>query len=112
MNNPVFLISQLMASPRLSKRIILGAGIGFLLISLFLILADGSQPEWGNFWMVRPLLVVPFAGAMGGVFYTFMDPWRRKGGIYSVMANLISVLVFLFGLWIGSVLGLDGTYWD
>ena len=112
MNTPIFLISQLTDSPYLSKRMILGAGIGFLFISLFLITADGAKPEWGDFWMLRPLLIAPFAGAMGGVFYTFLDPWRQKGGHQKFLANLLSVVVFIFGLWIGSVLGLDGTYWD
>lgn len=112
MNNPIFLISQLTESPHLGKRMAWGAGTGFLFISIFLITADGAKPEWGSLWMVRPMLVVPFAGAMGGVFYTFLDPWRQKDGVPRILANLLGLLGFVFCLWIGSVLGLDGTYWN
>ena len=112
MNNPAFLISQLTHSPQLGKRIVLGAGIGFIFISLFLIMADGVKPEWGELWMIRPLVIVPLATALSPVFYTFMDPWRARGGYQRVLVNLLSLFVFLFSLWIGTVLGLDGTYWD
>ncbi len=112
MNTPVFLISQLIQSPHLGKRMVLGAGIGFLFISLFLIMADGVRPEWGNYWMLRPLLVVPLATALGAAFYTFLDPWRRKGSYRKILAELLGLLGFVFSLWIGTVLGLDGTYWD
>ncbi len=106
------LFTHLLHSPLLGKRMLRGAGIGFLLISLFLVTADGVQPEWGSLWMLRPLLVVPFAGAMGGLFYTFLDPWRRQGAWQRLVANVLSVVVFVIGLWLGSVLGLDGTYWN
>jgi hypothetical protein len=112
MNNPVFLFSQLVHSPHLSKRIVLGAGIGFIFISLFLIMADGVKPEWGELWMIRPLVIVPLATALSAMFYTFMDPWRARRGYQRFLAGLLSLLVFLFSLWIGTVLGLDGTYWD
>ena len=112
MNNPVCIVSHLIDSPQLGKRMILGAGIGFLFISLFLVMAGGTKPEWGDFWMIRPLLVVPVATALGGAFYTFLDPWRRKGGYQQFLAELLGLLGFIFSLWIGTVLGLDGTYWD
>lgn len=106
------LFNHLIHSPLLGKCMLRGAGIGFLLISLFLVTADGARPEWGHLWMLRPLVVVPFAGAMGGLFYTFLDPWRRQGTWQRLLANALSVVVFIFGLWLGSVLGLDGTYWN
>ena len=112
MNTPVFLINQLIRSPHLGKRMVLGAGVGFLFISLFLIMADGAQPQWGDYWMLRPMLVVPLATALSAVFYTFMDPWRLRGGYRQLLANVLSLLGFVLSLWLGSVLGLDGTYWD
>jgi hypothetical protein len=83
-----------------------------LFISFFLITGGGTKPEWGDFWMIRPLLVVPVATALGGAFYTFLDAWRRKGGYQQGLANLLSLPGFVCSLWIGAVLGLDGTYWD
>ena len=87
----------------LGKRMLIGAGIGLLLISVFLFPTE-SRPEWGKFWMVRPLIVVPFAGAMGGLCnYVIFT----RFGLNKIVAGILSVLVFLFGLWIGTVLGLQ-----
>ncbi|PEC35719.1 potassium transporter KefB, partial [Bacillus toyonensis] len=52
---------------------LLGAGIALILILVFLLGVDNPKPEWGKLWMLKPLIVVPTAGAMGGVFYYFMD---------------------------------------
>ena len=51
----------------LIKRMLVGAGIGLLLISLFLLSAGEPNPEWGKLWMIRPLIIVPLAVAMGGL---------------------------------------------
>lgn len=91
---------------------LLGAGIGLTLISVFLIMADKSDPGWHRFWMIRPLLIVPLAGSMGGLFYTITEPWRRQGGWKKIMLIIVCLLVYLIALWIGTVLGLEGTYWD
>jgi hypothetical protein len=61
--------------------------------------------------MLKPLIIVPAAGACGGLFYHLMDFLRRKGGWKKIAANLLSLVVFVVGLWLGAVLGLDGTLW-
>jgi hypothetical protein len=96
----------------LGKRMLIGAFIGFVLITLFLMSAGEPNPDWGKWWRIKPMTMVPFAGAMGGVFYYIMDPFRVQGGWKMIVANIVSVLVFIIGLWMGSVLGLNGTYWD
>lgn len=95
-----------------TKRMLQGAGIAFVLIALFLISAGAGNPDWPRFWMIRPLLIVPLAGALGGVFYFNMDHLRDRGGWRKVLANILSLLVYLVVLWLGTVLGLDGTWWD
>ncbi len=105
-------LNQSLHSPSLLKNTGLGAGIGLILISAFLLKADNPNPEWHRFWMIRPLVIVPFAGAMGGFFYTMMEPVRRKGGWIKTAAILVCLLVYIIGLFMGTVLGLDGTYWD
>ncbi|MHC2991602.1 potassium transporter KefB [Pontibacter sp. HJ8] len=94
------------------KRMLLGAGIGLILISFFLIGAGEPAPEWPTLWWIRPLLVVPAAGALGGLFYYIMDPLRGQGGWRTALAYCLSVVVFLIVLWLGTVLGLAGTMWD
>ena len=93
------------------KPIVVGAGIALLVISFFVFGVDEPHPEWGKFWMIRPLLITPLAGAMGGAFYAFMS-YQCARGFNRTVAILLSLVVYLIGLWLGIVLGLDGTMWD
>ena len=96
----------------LTKRMLQGAGIALLLIIFFLSAAGEPNPEWGKLWMLRPLIIVPLSGAMGGVFYYFMDHMRYQGIWRKILANVLSLVVFIIALWMGTILGLDGTMWD
>lgn len=93
------------------KPILIGAGIALLAISFFVFGVDNPKPEWGKYWMIRPLIITPLAGAMGGAFYAFMD-YQNTRGFNRTLAVLLSMLVYVIGLWLGIVLGLDGTMWD
>ncbi|WP_347158731.1 potassium transporter KefB [Pontibacter chitinilyticus] len=94
------------------KRMLQGAGIGLVLIAFFLLGAGEPKPEWPKFWMVKPLLIVPAAGALGGLFFYNMDHLRARGGWRTAVSYIISLLIFLIILWLGTVLGLNGTMWD
>jgi hypothetical protein len=95
-----------------TKPMLLGAGIALALIILFLAGVDEPDPAWPRFWMLRPLLIVPMAGAAGGAFFALLRPWHARGGWITVLAYVLSLLVFIIGLWLGTVLGLDGTLWN
>src|SRR5688572_6235876 len=95
----------------LGKRMIIGAGIGLSVILIFIIPSD-ENPTWGKLWMIRPLIVVPFAGAMGGLCNYYILKFHSLVGLNKIVAIILSAVVFLFGLWVGIVLGLDGTLWD
>ena len=95
----------------LGKRMLQGAAIGLILITIFIAPVEGKA-EWGRFWMIRPLLVVPVAGALGGLFYYFMDEFRSQRPGLKLFVNILSLLVYIIGLWMGSVAGLAGTLWD
>jgi hypothetical protein len=96
----------------ITKRMLVGAAIGLLVISLFLLSAGEGIPAWGSYWRIRPLIIVPFAGAMGGLFNYLIVRFHSSFGVNKTLALLISALVFIAGLWIGIVLGLDGTLWN
>lgn len=96
----------------LTTRMLTGAGIGLLLISLFLIGIRQPDPAWGNYWMIRPLMVVPFAGAMGGLCNYFIITRYAAFGLNKTFAVVLSILVFIIGLWMGMIIGLDGTLWN
>jgi hypothetical protein len=95
----------------LAKPILLGAGIGLIVIAFFLLGADEPNPEWGKLWMVKPLIITPIAGAIGGAFYYFINHGSSIG-LNKTVALILSLIVFIVGLWMGVVLGLDGTLWN
>lgn len=96
----------------LTKRMLVGAGIGLLAISYFLISLDEPDPAWGKLWMIRPLIIVPLAGAMGGLCNFYLLQFYYLAGINKTVALILSGIIFLIGLWLGIVLGLDGTMWN
>jgi hypothetical protein len=95
----------------LGKRMLVGAIIGLALIGAFLLSAGKPNPEWGAYWRIKPLIMVPLAGAAGGAFFNCMTS-RFPTGLPRIIAIIFSIVVFIIGLWIGTVLGLNGTYWD
>lgn len=107
-------VTKLIHPFSLAKRMWQGASIAFILITVFLIAAGTPDPSWGwaKLWMIRPLLVVSLAGAIAGAFYYFMDPMRYQGGWRKVSASILCLIVGIIVLWLGAVLGLDGTWWD
>ena len=96
----------------LAPPMMLGAGIALLAISFFVFGVDDPNPEWGKFWMIRPLIITPLAGAAGGAVYYFLDTLRYKGNLNGTVAVVLSVMIYIIGLWLGIVLGLDGTMWN
>jgi hypothetical protein len=96
----------------LGKRMFFGALIALALITLFLAGVKNANPAWGKYWMIQPLLIVPAAGAMGGLFYYFMDRLRYLGGWKTVLAYVLSFFGYLVAIWLGTVLGLSGTLWN
>lgn len=106
-------ITTMLANPTLvGKRMILGTVIGLIVILIFILPVRHPNPDWGKLWMIKPLIITPLAGGMGGLFYSFMDAVRHEGGFKKIGANILSLLVFIIGLWMGIVLGLDGTLWN
>ena len=98
------------------KTIILNAITGYIIglgvISLFISGIDNPKPEWGTYWMLRPLIITPLASACGALalllpdFLKLITPWKR------LLALFAGLVLFMIALWIGIVLGLDGTMWN
>ncbi len=95
----------------ISKSLAWGAGIALLLISLFLAGVRNPSPNWPSWWIVRPVIVVTVAGATGGFLFFLTGAWRRAGGRKAIVGYTAGVLLYTLALWLGSVLGLDGTLW-
>lgn len=91
---------------------LIGGAIGLMLISFFLFTAGEPNPEWHKLWRIRPLILVTLAGATGGAINYLLMEHLQFNGWKKFLAGVLSVIVFIIGLWMGTVLGLDGTYWD
>jgi len=94
------------------KRMLLGAAIALLLITLFLLGVQSPKPDWGEFWMVRPLIFVPLVGAAGGFFYYFVQQQNLRSTSQRIGFTVLGSFGYVIALWMGFVLGLDGTLWD
>lgn len=94
------------------KRMLQGS-IPALAVALFFIFSvDHPKPEWPSYWMIQPLIVLPFAGAMGGLAFYVLDFQRAKGGAQKWLTNIANFIIYVVGLWMGIVLGFHGTLWN
>ncbi|RZJ72966.1 potassium transporter KefB [Flavobacterium sp.] len=91
---------------------LIGAAIALAVICVFVFNVTNPNPEWPQNWRVRPLCLTPMAGAAGGGFFYLMKNLRTQSDTTKILALCIGSIGFLFALWIGIVLGLDGTLWD
>lgn len=96
----------------LVKCIVIGAAFNLILIGIFLSGVDDANPSWGKYWMVRPLIIVPFGGAVGGTIFYLLHFYSRQLGFHSAIASVLGAIIFIIGLWLSTVLGLDGTLWN
>jgi len=94
------------------KTMLIGAAIGLALISLMVFSVDEPNPEWGRFWMIRPLIITPLAAAFGALSFFLKDFVRPESDLMRLVVILLSIFAFIIALWMGSVLGLDGTLWN
>ena len=91
---------------------LIGAGIGLVLITIFLLSADYVNPEWSKYWMVKPLILTPIVASFGGALYFYLDKLRASGPVMNVIATILGLVGYVFFLWMGFVLGLNGTFWN
>ncbi len=92
----------------LVKWMLFGGGIALTTILFFVIGAGKGRPEWGTYWIIKPLILTPLVGAFGGALAYRIT----KLGLNRILTIVIGVVGFLIVLWIGIVLGLNGTMWD
>jgi hypothetical protein len=96
----------------LIQRMLIGAVIGFLLISVFVFGLDNPNPAWPEHWRIRPLIITPLAGAFGILSFYLSDVLKPSGEWANLFISIISIILFLIALWLGTVLGLAGTMWN
>ncbi len=57
--------------------------------------------------LVAPFLTVPLGGAVGGIFYSFLNQLNFKTTRISILINFFSVLLYLFLLLMAFAVGTD-----
>lgn len=87
----------------LGKRMLLGAAINLILIGIFLSGVNETKPEWGKLWIIRPLVIVPLAGAVGGAVFYFIKHLRLQLSWSKTVALILSVVIYIIGLWLGKI---------
>jgi hypothetical protein len=96
----------------LIKFMIIGTIIGLLLTMLFIRTAEAGNPVWPKGWVIRPLIILPLASAIGSAFAYYLIQLTAQGGWRRVLAIVLSLVIYLVGLWMGFILGFDGTLWN
>lgn len=86
--------------------------IGLGIISLFVFGFQNPDPEWGSYWRIRPLLLTPLIAGTGAVFAGLLFKMGQGSAGRKILFTLLAAGAFLFSVWIGIILGLDGTLWD
>jgi ABC-type dipeptide/oligopeptide/nickel transport system permease subunit len=105
-------VSQQVDQKSLATRMAIGGVIGLAAISFFVFGVDRPNPEWGKFWMIRPLIITPLAGAFAGLCFYMIGYLLPENKLKMTLTVFLSAIVFIIGLWLGIVLGLAGTMWD
>lgn len=105
-------ILQPINTAALAKRALIGGAIALVLISLFLSGVKHPNPYWPALWYLRPLIIVTLAGATGGIVYYFINHFGSRARWPRIAIVITSLLIYIVGLWMGTVLGLNGTLWD
>ncbi|BFG70752.1 hypothetical protein KACHI17_16330 [Sediminibacterium sp. KACHI17] len=108
-NDASFIQVDLVAA---AKRMFIGAALAFALILSLLLSVDEPKPEWGSLWMLKPLLITPLAGAGGGAFFYYMTQIVKNNVWAKLVATVVGLVGYVIAIWLGSVLGLNGTLWD
>jgi len=111
MTNPQKSIEAPIKPVLLGRRMVWGAIPATLLVIAFLWGAGSGDPNWSRYWMLRPLLIIPLAGAAGGAVYAFLDGMRIALHWNRSIILIFSFIIYFIGLWLSFVLGFAGTYW-
>lgn len=91
---------------------LLGAGIGLAVVVLLLSGTGNHDPSWGEYWMLRPLLVTPLGASMAGIFHHAINYLWREKGWNKFFTILLSILGYIAATFFSIALGFNGTYWD
>ncbi len=87
-----------------TKSALIGAFLAFFILAIDVFLLD--DPFSGEYKEeFLPYLLVPFAGAVGGVLYFLLNRINFKNNQLAILVNFFSVLLYLFLVLLGYAMG-------
>lgn len=93
-------------------RMLIGGLIGLAIICFFVFGVDKPDPSWPTNWRLRPLITTPIVAAFGGIAFYLVPFVKPQNTAIRIMLYIFSGFAFLVALWMGIILGLDGTMWN
>jgi len=81
----------------LGQRALQGCTLAIILI-VFLLSFAREQNSPNHTWILLPLVIVPAAGALGGIMFYLTDRFRIQSGWKKTAANVFSLLFYIFVL--------------
>lgn len=93
------------------KAALIGSCIALIAISFFVFGVDQPKVEWGRYWMIKPLILTPLFGGFAGMIFYQLN-FRKFLSFNKSLKMILSSILFIAVLWVGIVLGLNGTMWD
>lgn len=111
MKNTIEFIKQI-GLKSVITRLLVGAVIGLGIISLLIFSVNEPNPAWGSYWQVKPLIITPIVSGIGFLSFFLKEYLNPKSDTGKIVVFLLSTISFIVSLWIGTVLGLNGTMWN
>ncbi|HEY9117694.1 MAG TPA: hypothetical protein VIN11_07695 [Roseivirga sp.] len=96
----------------LKKRSLMGGLIGLMVTVLFIYSANDANPLWPSLWFVKPVILTPLLTTLGGAFFYYIESIFFTNAWNRPLALIIGFIAFIVSLWLGMVLGFNGTYWN
>ena len=97
----------------LTHRMVQGAALAFVLITLFITFLSLATEYPFHFIILLPILTVPLAGAFGGALYYFLDGLRYHGGWKKFAINCLNGIAYIAMLYMALIITFAATgLWD
>ncbi|MDA3614427.1 LrgB family protein [Polluticaenibacter yanchengensis] len=110
--NRLFLNFRQISAATIAKTMLTGLVTGLVIISLFVFTVNNPKPEWGNNWRMQPLLLTPLVVAFGSLVFFANRIFQPQNKTVKTLLLIGSIIAFVFSIWIGIIIGLNGTLWN
>lgn len=99
------------SSADLINKMLLSATIGIIIAGSFVYSNTPYNDNWGHLWFIKPLILIPLSGSVGGALYYLFTRYMQNV-LPKWLLFAVGTLLFGISLWVGTILGLNGTYWN